>query len=189
MTEKRLRQSLIYRGKIISLEKQEVLLPSGRLAEREIVRHPGAVAILAINEEGEVLIEEQYRAALDETIWEIPAGKLEPGESILTCAQRELLEETGYEATQWKHLHSFYTSPGFCDEVVHLFLAESLVKKEAKPEFDEEITTQFFSRERLAALLKPGRTCDGKTLLALYYLIARVGATHASPLLAPGSVS
>ncbi len=169
LTEKRLLQSLLYRGKILSLEKQEVLLSTGRLTEREIVRHPGAVAILAINESREVLMEEQYRAALDKTIWEIPAGKLEPGESILTCAQRELLEETGYEATQWKHLHSFYTSPGFCDEVVHLFLAEGLIKRTAKLEFDEEIATQFFSRERLAVLLMSGRICDGKTLLAFYY--------------------
>lgn len=188
MTEKRLLQTLIYRGKILSLEKQEILLPSGRLAEREIVRHSGAVAILAINEEGEVLMEEQYRAALDETIWEIPAGKLEPGESILTCAQRELLEETGFEAKQWKHLHSFYTSPGFCDEVVHLFLAEGLVKKAAKPEFDEEITTQFLSRERLAVLLKPGRTCDGKTLLALYYLLAHSSFFAPGSSIAPGRV-
>lgn len=171
MTEKRLLQTIIYHGKILSLEKQEVLLSSGRVAEREIVRHPGAVAILALNENGEVLLEEQYRAALDDTIWEIPAGKLEPGESSLKCAQRELLEETGYEAGQWKHLHSFYTSPGFCDEVVHLFLAEGLVKKAANPEFDEEITTQFFPSERLAVLLKAGRTCDGKTLLAYYYLM------------------
>ncbi len=173
MNEKRLLKTILFRGKIISLEKQEVLLPSGRVAEREIVHHPGAVAIIALNENGEVLLEEQYRAALDDTIWEIPAGKLEPGESSLKCAQRELMEETGYEANQWKHLHSFYTSPGFCDEAVHLFLAEGLVKKAAKPEFDEEITTQFFPRERLAILLKPGRTCDGKTLLALYYLITR----------------
>lgn len=180
--EKRLSQTIIYRGKILSLEKQEVLLSSGRVAEREIIHHPGAVAILALNENGEVLLEEQYRVALEETIWEIPAGKLEPGESILECAQRELLEETGYEAGQWKHLHSFYTSPGFCDEVVHLFLAEGLVKKEARPEFDEEITTQFFPRERLAVLLKPGQICDGKTLLALHYLLAPGSS------LAPGRV-
>jgi ADP-ribose pyrophosphatase len=168
--EKRLRETVLYQGKILRLEKQEVLLPSGRLAEREIVHHPGAVAILALNEKGEVLLEKQYRAALEDTIWEIPAGKLEPGESILKCAQRELLEETGFEATQWKHLHSFYTSPGFCDEVVHLFQAEGLVAKTPKPDFDEEITLAFVPRERLGDFFKQDQTSDGKTLLALYAL-------------------
>src|SRR5450756_1653884 len=116
--EKRLKQSMIYQGKVLSLEKIEVLLASGRKTEREIVHHPGAVAILAVHEKEEILLARQYRSALKDSTWEIPAGKLEPNENPLKCAKRELLEETGYEAAHWKHLHSIYTSPGFTDEVV-----------------------------------------------------------------------
>ncbi|MCX5974779.1 MAG: NUDIX hydrolase [Coprothermobacterota bacterium] len=166
--EKRLKQNMIYQGNVLSLEKVEVLLASGRKTEREIVHHPGAVAILAINEKGEILLERQYRSALKESTWEIPAGKLEPNESPLKCAQRELLEETGYEAAQWQHLHSIYTSPGFTDEVVHLFLAEKLLLRKANPEFDEEITIRFFRQSDWEPYFCTKEIVDGKTLLAFY---------------------
>jgi len=166
--EKRLKQSMIYQGNVLSLEKVEVLLASGRKTEREIVHHPGAVAILAINEKEEILLERQYRSALKESTWEIPAGKLEPNESPLKCAQRELLEETGYEAAQWQHLHSIYTSPGFTDEVVHLFLAEKLLLRKANPEFDEEITIRFFPQGDWETYFCTKEIVDGKTLLAFY---------------------
>jgi ADP-ribose pyrophosphatase len=167
--EKKLKQSMIYQGKVLSLEKMEVLLASGRKTEREIVHHPGAVAILAINEKEEILLERQYRSALKESTWEIPAGKLEPNESPLKCAQRELLEETGYEAAQWQHLHSIYTSPGFTDEVVHLFLAKKLLLRKANLEFDEEITIRFFREGDWEPFFCTKEIVDGKTLLAFYY--------------------
>jgi ADP-ribose pyrophosphatase len=166
--ERRLKQSMIYQGRILSLEKVEVLLTSGRKTEREIVHHPGAVAILAVNQKEEILLERQYRSALDDATWEIPAGKLEPDESPLKCAQRELLEETGYEAAHWQHLHSVYTSPGFTDEVVHLFLAEKLLLRKTNPEFDEEIAIRFYGQADWEPFITTKEIVDGKTLLALY---------------------
>jgi len=168
--EKKLKQSLIYKGKLLSLEVIEVVMPSGFRTSREIVYHPGAVGILALNEEGHFLMVRQYRTALQGYIWEIPAGKLEKGESPLTCAQRELLEETGYEAKNWQFLLAFYPSPGYSSEVIHLFLAKGLIEKQPKFEADEEITISFFSPQDLEKLLKSSQPLDGKTALALMFL-------------------
>lgn len=168
--EKRIKQNLIYKGKLLSLEVLEVLMPSGFRTTREIIYHPGAVAVVALNSLGQVLLVRQYRTALKDFTWEIPAGKLEKGENPLKCAQRELLEETGYEAKNWQFLFSFYPSPGYSNEVIHLFLAQDLIEKTPKFEADEEITFSFFSLEDLNKMVKPSHPFDGKTLLALMYL-------------------
>ncbi len=169
-TEKKLQQSIVYRGNFLTVEKVEILFASGLRTEREIIHHPGAVSILALNEEGDVLLVRQFRSAIDEELWEIPAGKLEKEESPLKSAQRELLEETGHEAKNWVHLHSFYPSPGYSDEIIHLFLAQELRQKKHKAQPDEEIEWKFFPRQELDNFLKPGQVRDGKTLLALHYL-------------------
>lgn len=167
--EKVLKQNLVYKGKLLSLETFEVVMPSGFKTTREVVYHPGAVGILALNELDQVLMVRQYRTALQDFTWEIPAGKLEKEESPLKCAQRELLEETGYEAKNWQFLIAFYPSPGYSNEIIHLFLAKGLVEKKPKLDLDEEITFSFFSHQDLEKMFKSSQPLDGKTLLALMY--------------------
>jgi len=168
--EKKLKQSIVYKGKLLSLEVIEVLMSSGFKTQREIIHHPGAVGILALDDLGQVLLVRQFRSAISDYLWEIPAGKLEKSESPLKCAQRELLEETGYEAKSWKLIISFLPSPGYSDEVIHLFLARNLVPKQAKLEADEEISIGFFSLPEFEKLLHFSQPSDGKTALALMFL-------------------
>ena len=130
LEEKTLSTQQIFNGKVISLQVDEVELPNGKKAKRELIKHPGAVAIIAITDENKLVLVEQYRKALQRTIVEIPAGKLEKGEEPLECAKRELEEETGYECKSIELVTSFYTSPGFADEIVHVYLATGLTKKE-----------------------------------------------------------
>lgn len=172
--EKRLKQSIIHKGKLLTVEEVEVMMPSGIRTTREIVHHPGAVAMVALNDKNELLLVRQYRTALKEEIWEIPAGKMEKGESPLKCAQRELQEETGYEAKSWKLLLSFYPSPGYSDEVIHIFLARNLTFKEQHAELDEEIQFGFFPFEDAQKMIFSSQPADGKTMMALLLLRAGV---------------
>lgn len=169
LAESTLQSKVLYRGKILRLEQMQVRLPNGQQAQREIVRHPGAVALLALVDGGrKALLVRQYRKAAEAALWEIPAGTLEAGESPLKCAERELNEETGYEAKTLTPLRRFYTAPGFCDELITLFRAEGLFrsKKYAPPE-DEFLQVQAFTLEEAEGLLEQGHICDAKTMLAL----------------------
>lgn len=127
--EKTLESKLIYKGKVIQLELEQVELPDGKQSTRELVRHPGAVAVIATTEEGKIILVEQYRKALEKSIVEIPAGKMEKGEDPKQTAWRELYEETGYQAGSLELLTSFYTSPGFADEIIYIYEASELKKK------------------------------------------------------------
>lgn len=126
--EKTLSTKTLFEGRVIDLHYQEVLLPNGKTSTREIIKHPGAVAVIPITQDGKIIMVEQYRKALERSIIEIPAGKLEKGEDPAETARRELEEETGYVCNSLSHLISFYTSPGFADELVHLYVAEGLKK-------------------------------------------------------------
>lgn len=142
-------------------------LPDGSQAVRELVLHPGAVAILARDQEGRFVLVRQFRAAADGFLWEIPAGKLEPEESPLQCAQRELLEETGFVAEAWEEVQAFYTTPGFSDERMTLFAATTL--RSAATRNEEEIAEQIaVSPARFREMIEQGLIVDGKTLLAFY---------------------
>src|SRR5690606_25386888 len=123
----------IFQGKVISLQVDTVELPNGNTATREIVKHPGAVAVVALYED-RLIVVEQFRKPLERSLVEIPAGKLEAGEEPLTAAKRELEEETGFTAASLRPLCSFYTSPGFADEILHLYLAEDLTSGEMRPD-------------------------------------------------------
>lgn len=138
----------------------------GAVSTREVVLHPGAVAILPIFHNERILLVRQYRHPVNAPLWEIPAGKLEQGEDPLTCAKRELLEETGYEAAAWEKLLSFYTSPGFCNEQITLYLASGL-SKATEPTPGEIAAQGMFHPRQLKKMVKTGEICDGKTLLAL----------------------
>jgi ADP-ribose pyrophosphatase len=158
----------IFEGKVIKLQVDEVRLPNGKTAKREIVKHSGAVAILPLTNDNKMIVVEQYRKPLERSIVEIPAGKLEPGENPDDCAHRELQEETGFTAKQINHLCSFYTSPGFADEILHLYIAEGLMEGEASPDQDEFIEYRAISLEEAYEMIRTGEIRDAKTIMAVY---------------------
>jgi ADP-ribose pyrophosphatase len=172
LEEKTLHNEEIFSGKVISLHLQDVELPNGKHSKREIVKHPGAVAILAVTDDQKIVMVEQYRKALERTIVEIPAGKLEKGEEPSLCAMRELEEETGYACENLELLLSFYTSPGFADEIVHLFVAKGLVKKEDSAALDEDefVNLVELTLPEAVQYVKERKIYDAKTAYAVQYL-------------------
>ncbi|MBM7838206.1 ADP-ribose pyrophosphatase [Alkalihalobacillus xiaoxiensis] len=168
--EKTLESKMIYKGKVIQLELEQVELPDGKQSTRELVRHPGAVAVIATTEEGKIILVEQYRKALEKSIVEIPAGKMEKGEDPKQTAWRELYEETGYQAGSLELLTSFYTSPGFADEIIYIYEASELKKGEQQLDDDEFVTNLELSFEECEQLVKEERIHDAKTAYALMYL-------------------
>lgn len=172
LNEKTIDSKLIYHGKIINFRVDKVILPNGNISTREIVEHPGAVAIVALNEKKEVLMVYQYRKATEKIMLEIPAGKLEKGEDISESAQRELMEETGYYAKNLKYITSFYTSPGFSNEYMHLFWGEDLIKEKLETDEDEFLKLCYIPIDEAIKKIKKGQIKDSKTItgLLLYYL-------------------
>ncbi|OAB44204.1 ADP-ribose pyrophosphatase [Paenibacillus glacialis] len=157
----------IYEGRIISLQIDTVRLPDGKTATREVVRHPGAVAVLALHE-GKMLVVDQFRQPMGRCEIEIPAGKLEPGEDPLEAAVRELEEETGYRCGEIKLLQSFYTSPGFADELIHLYVTQDLEIGEMAPDEDEFLELSEITLEEAYRYIQEGRISDAKTIMAVY---------------------
>lgn len=157
-----------FKGKIIDVYLDEVVMESGRKATREVVRHSGASAIVVQNEAGLILLERQYRYPLNEVILEIPAGKLDAGETDLLCAQRELKEETGITAEHWQHLGDVPTTPGFSDEVISLYLAHTLTEGEPSWDEDEYVELEWYSFAEIMEMAQRGEIKDGKTLAALF---------------------
>ena len=165
----------IYRGRLFQVWRDQVVEPgrarAGRrrppLVMREVVEHHGSVVVLPILPDGRVLLVRQYRYAVGEFLWELVAGHIEPGESPLRAARRELQEETGYHAGQLERLLSFYPTPGFLTEKMHLFRATRLRAGRARPEFDETLETRAFALAELRRMLRRGQLQDGKTLVGL----------------------
>jgi len=158
---------LLYSGRVIRVRLDEVRLPDGSTGRREVVEHPGAVAVFARTADDRILLVRQFRKPLEREIWEIPAGKLEPGEDPAACAQRELAEETGYVAERWAHVASFYTSPGFANEIVHLYRAEGLTRGVARPDAGEFVEPVLLTWAEAQEKVRQGLICDAKTLYAL----------------------
>jgi ADP-ribose pyrophosphatase len=157
----------IFTGKILSLFLDKLRLPDGQVVEREIVRHIDAVGIAAVTKDRQIVLVRQYRPAVGKEVLEIPAGLLFSNEKPEECAWRELKEETGYQADKLKKLVSFYTSPGFSDEVLHLFLAEGL--KQGKPAFEDDEYLKILQKplEEAISLILAGQIVDAKTIIAL----------------------
>ncbi|WP_044479093.1 NUDIX hydrolase [Paenibacillus antibioticophila] len=168
LDEKTISTEPIFEGKVISLQIDTVELPNGSQATREIIKHPGAVAVVAIVKD-RLLLVDQYRQAMGRPELEIPAGKLEKGEDPLEAARRELQEETGYTCGKITLLHSFYTSPGFADEIIHLYLAEELTAGAMSPDEDEFLEIIEATYDEVQRYISEGRISDAKTLLAFYY--------------------
>jgi len=165
--EKTLDSKPIFDGRIIKVQIDTVELSDGTTASREIVKHPGAVAVLPIRE-GKLLVVEQFRQPLGRTEIEIPAGKLEPGEDPREAAARELEEETGYKAPELIHLSSFYTSPGFADEIIHFYVAEELTVGTLQPDEDEFLELTEITLDEAFEHMRAGRISDAKTIMAVY---------------------
>jgi ADP-ribose pyrophosphatase len=172
LEEKTLKTEQIFAGKVISLQVDDVELPNGNVSKREIVKHPGAVAVIPVTPENRIVMVEQFRKALEKTIVEIPAGKLESGEEPMVCAARELEEETGYECANLEWLVSFYTSPGFADEMIHIYKATGLSKKEnpASADEDEFVNLMEVTLDEALQLVKEKKIHDAKTVYAVQYL-------------------
>lgn len=165
--EKSIHVETIYQGKVISLQLHEVLLASNRLSKREIVKHRGAVTIIPHLGET-ILFVRQYRSAVEKSLLELPAGTREVGEALEETAHRELLEETGYAAGKLIRYPSFYSSPGYSSEEIHLFLAQDLQKiQEPTGDVDEELEVVPLKQETVYEMLLEGAFHDGKTLAGL----------------------
>ena len=158
----------IYAGKVVNLAVEDVRLPNGETTTLELMRHPGAAGAVPLFADGTVAILRQYRHAVGGWLWEIPAGKLDvPGEDPLACAQRELAEEAGLTARAWHKLGSIYTTPGFCDEIIHLYLARDLSEVQRHHERDEVIEVHRMSLEDAIARIPTEEIRDTKTIAAL----------------------
>ncbi|HUG53935.1 MAG TPA: NUDIX hydrolase [Vicinamibacteria bacterium] len=157
----------VYTGKVLSLDVDELEEPGGVRTTREVVRHLGSVAVLAAHDDGTVVLVRQYRYPVDDSLWELPAGRLDPGESPEEAAQRELQEEIGHRATSLRKIAFFYTTPGFCDEAMHVFRASGLVPAAAQGDEDERIEVRSFPLDELEAMIARGEVREGKTLVAL----------------------
>jgi ADP-ribose pyrophosphatase len=161
------RHRRLYEGRVVSLDLDEVEEPGGVRATREVVRQRGSVAALPVLDDGRVMLIRQYRYAVDERVWEIPAGRIDPPETAEQGARRELEEEAGYTASAMEPLCTFYTTPGFCDERMHLFRASGLRQVPARPEEDERIEAAVLTLEEARAMVARGEIREGKTLVAL----------------------
>lgn len=160
----------IYQGKVIDLSIEPVTLPGGISTELEIIRHPGGAVALALNNAGDICLIRQFRHATGGWIWELPGGRIEPGEAPLLSAQRELREEVGIEAADWQPLIHFWSTPGFCTEMLYLFCARELNEVPLQRDADEVMEVHWLSVSEALKMCDSGEIKDAKTLLGLYKL-------------------
>ena len=175
LAERPLTEDVAWTGRIFNVDRLRVQLPDGRNAIRDVVRHPGAVAVVALTDESRICLVRQYRTALGRVTVEIPAGKLAPGEDPLECARRELLEETGMEAEKIAYLTTIASSAGFCDELIHIYMATGLSFSKSSPDADEFINVDLVEVGELVDAVLDGRIEDAKTIVGalLYDAISR----------------
>ena len=172
-TARVLRHERIYSGKVLDLDLDEVQEPGGVHGRREVVRQRGSVAALPVDDDGRVTLVRQYRYAVDAVVWELPAGRIDPGETPEEGARRELEEEVGLRPRFLEPLLTFWTTPGFCDEVMHLFRATGLSSVPPRPEEDEHIEAGRFTLLEAEAMIRRGEIREGKTLVALLLELRR----------------
>lgn len=172
----------LYTGKVLNLDLDRVEFPDGSTGELEMIRHPGAAAVVPLldplpSPDPRVVLIRQFRHAANGVVWEVPAGRLDPGELPEHCARRELEEETGYRAAQYRHLTTIYTTPGFTDERIHLYLASDLTAGPTRQESDEFLEVQALPLSEAIRKVESGAIVDGKTIAALLFVHAFVTKT------------
>ncbi|MGL4624650.1 MAG: NUDIX hydrolase [Culicoidibacterales bacterium] len=169
-----------FQGRVVGVYEDQVILPNGTMAQRDVVRHPGGVCVLALTAEQEVIFVRQYRYVLDQLTLEIPAGKLDPTDSEPeAAARRELAEETPYTAQALELLHAFYPTPGFCDEKLYLYLAHGVeLNSELTPDDDEFVDVVTYPLPEALAMLAAGEITDGKTIMALQAYALRLAGVQ-----------
>ncbi|SFL81077.1 NUDIX hydrolase [Pelosinus propionicus] len=167
LVEKPLASKIVFNGNLLNVFSDQVELPNGKKASREYIKHPGAVAIVPITKEGNIVLVRQYRYPIGKVLLEVPAGKLDKDELPDKCALRELEEETGYVANNLKKMASIYTTPGFTDEIIHLYRAEDLIFSKPSPDEDEFLDVETYTKEEIKEMIADGRINDAKSMLAL----------------------
>ncbi|GAA0110164.1 MULTISPECIES: NUDIX domain-containing protein [Clostridium] len=170
LNEEILNEKLIHKGNFMDFVNIDVKLPNGKNANRDVIKHPGACAVIAFLDSENIILVEQFRLPLNKTLLEIPAGKLNKKEDPMDCAKRELQEETGYVAKEIEYLGSIATAPGFCDEIIHLYKAWNLSLGEKNEDEDEFTSVKVLNINDLKEMIKKGEIIDGKTISVLSYL-------------------
>ncbi len=165
--EKTVSSEKVFEGRIIKVKVDKVEMPDGSTSTRELVEHPGGVGIVAVTDNDEIILVKQYRKPLDKVIYEIPAGKLDPGEHHRTCGIRELEEETGLSAKVFDYMGFIYPSPGFTDEVTHVYLAKELTQGETHPDDDEFLDVEKVPFERALKMVIDGEINDAKSVFGI----------------------
>jgi ADP-ribose pyrophosphatase len=158
-----------YRCKLFWVTEDEAKDKTGFDLKRSVVRHAGSAVMLAVDEKNRVLLVRQYRLPAEQELWELPAGKVDEGETVLQAAKRELIEETGVRAKKWKKLVDFFPSPGYVQEKMTIYLATGLTQGEAQPMEDERIETRWFSKKELRKLIEANKILDAKTMIGFLY--------------------
>ena len=181
LTEKQLDSRVMYDGDFIKVRKDNVMLPDGSTGTREYITHPGAVAVLALLDNGKLVMERQFRYAPQREFIELPAGKLDHGEDILLCAQRELLEETGYVAREWLHLTTAWPCIGYGDESLEYFLARGLTHEGRQLDDGEFLEVFELSLAEALEWVRAGRINDSKTIVGLFWLEKVLNGSWAAP--------
>lgn len=163
----------LLRNKLFAVVDEIATDPSGFEIHRSIVRHPGSAVMMAVDPRSRLLLVKQYRLPAERELWELPAGRIDPGEKALQAAKRELREETGYSAKKWEKLVTFWASPGYIDEKMTIFLATELTEGTQEPMEDERIEIRWFTKKELREFVSSGKIADAKTLIGYYTWLKR----------------
>jgi ADP-ribose pyrophosphatase len=166
---KTLSSKIVFKGKVFSVRRDEVTEPSGVRATRDMIAHSGSVVVMPVLDNGKIVLIRQYRYAARQYLWELVAGRIDPGENVKQAAVRELIEETGLRAKTMRQFLEFWPSPGFLEEKMFVLMAEGVTQGEAEPEEDERIEAKAFSRAELKTMLQKGVLRDAKTISSLLY--------------------